>query len=270
MNKRAKRGDTALHFAVNVDSTKFLEVLLAHPKLDLHAKNSKGETALDMANKSYHEHHVVLLEEALKDPSKFQANYVAAGARVLNEVGGSNVELQGRSTEEPSEEKPEVRPEEKPEVRSEEKPEVRSKEKPEVRSEEKPEVRKASSTLASMAEASQAMEVKEFLVAAFNGNLGRMMNLLKGGVSLNVSGSGEMLGRTALHLAALKGHLHVLKFLLEKDGIKVNKQNKSGNTALHFAVKSGNPEAVEMLLGHPGVDPNIKNGVSDTLPVFYR
>ena len=235
MNKRAKRGDTALHFAANVDSTEFLKVLLTHPDLDLDAKNSKGETALDLANKSYHEHHVVLLQEATSDPAKFRAEYVSARPRVLNVPGENrNNDEQRRSTEEPSEEKTEV----------------------------VPEVRKASSTQASLTEANQAMEIKEFLVAAFNGNLGRMMNLLKGGVSLNVAGSGDMRGRTALHLAALKGHLHVMKYLLDKDGIQINKKNMSGNTALHFAVKSGNAEAVEMLLKHPGVKPEETNKVS--------
>lgn len=234
INKRAKRGDSALHFAVNVDSTEFLKVVLSHPDVDLEPKNSKGETPLDIANKSYHEHHVVLLESALKDRSEFQATYVSAGPREFNVPGEKREPIEERAKGTGG------------------------------ASEKEPEVRKHTSTAASEKEASQALEIKEFLVSAFNGNLGRVMNLLKSGVSLNVAGSGEMSGRTALHLASLKGHLHVMKFLLEKDGIQINKQNKSGNTALHFAVKSGNAEAVELILKHPGVDVSIKNSSGNT------
>ena len=61
-------------------------------------------------------------------------------------------------------------------------------------------------------------------------------------------------GRTALHLAAWKGNLPVVKLLLLKAEEKqipiVNDQNNGGDTALHEAAEFGRAEIVETLLSY--------------------
>jgi hypothetical protein len=72
-------------------------------------------------------------------------------------------------------------------------------------------------------------------------------------------------GRTALHVASEKGHADVVRLLLARQEIEVNKGDPAGNTALHIAStfasqenasQENHVEVVRLLLAHPGVDVN--------------
>ncbi len=52
---------------------------------------------------------------------------------------------------------------------------------------------------------------------------------------------------TALHLAAMKGHVSIMQFLL-RHGADINGQDKFGATPLHLASITGNAHAVRYLL----------------------
>ncbi|RPB22045.1 ankyrin, partial [Terfezia boudieri ATCC MYA-4762] len=53
--------------------------------------------------------------------------------------------------------------------------------------------------------------------------------------------------RTALHIAAKKGHLEVVKVLLDK-GATINAMTHVNRTALHMAAENGHLEVVKVLL----------------------
>ena len=62
-------------------------------------------------------------------------------------------------------------------------------------------------------------------------------------------------GRTSLMWAALDGHLRVVKILLGKNGIDVNKASTSdGMTPLHTASQKGHVEVVKELLTHLDIE----------------
>ncbi|KAI9853716.1 MAG: hypothetical protein M1813_001832 [Trichoglossum hirsutum] len=67
--------------------------------------------------------------------------------------------------------------------------------------------------------------------------------LLEKGADLNVK---TYDGRTALHLAAEKGHETVVQLLLEKGGA-VNAKTYDGQTALHLAAEKGHETVVQLL-----------------------
>jgi len=63
---------------------------------------------------------------------------------------------------------------------------------------------------------------------------------------------------TGLHLASIKGHLEIAKFLVDNTGLSRDKkrdfmgcQNKKGASCLHFACYHGNVEVVKFLVNHP-------------------
>lgn len=61
---------------------------------------------------------------------------------------------------------------------------------------------------------------------------------------LNVQG-----GRTPLHLAALQGHMKLVK-LLENSGADVNAADEHGMAPLHKAAVQGHADTVQELLAH--------------------
>eukprot|EP00002_Diphylleia_rotans_P023534 TRINITY_DN4634_c0_g1_i2.p1 TRINITY_DN4634_c0_g1~~TRINITY_DN4634_c0_g1_i2.p1 ORF type:complete len:635 (-),score=132.18 TRINITY_DN4634_c0_g1_i2:386-2290(-) len=75
-------------------------------------------------------------------------------------------------------------------------------------------------------------------------------------------------GLTTLHLASMRGQLHTVQTLVEKD-VNVNAQDQSGNTPLHMAAKSKSQDIIETLLGY-GADARIANNTGvvcgDLLP----
>lgn len=65
-------------------------------------------------------------------------------------------------------------------------------------------------------------------------------------------------GRTALHIAAEKGHKEVVELLLKEAGADIPDNN--GRTALHIAAEKGYVEVVELLLNESGPDIPDNNG----------
>jgi len=64
-------------------------------------------------------------------------------------------------------------------------------------------------------------------------------------------------GNSLLHIAAMKGNLSIMSFLLEKN-MDINGLNKSGKTPLHFAAKHSNLEVSIFLLKN-GADYTIRD-----------
>lgn len=75
--------------------------------------------------------------------------------------------------------------------------------------------------------------LQHLITAASKGDL-EYIKSIHGQVDLN---SADYDGRTALHLAASDGHLHVVEYLLHC-GVKINVKDRWGNTPLHEASKT--------------------------------
>ena len=63
---------------------------------------------------------------------------------------------------------------------------------------------------------------------------------------------GDVLGNTALHVAAINGHMNIVEILLDR-GIDINSKDSIGETALHLAAANGHMNIVEILLDR-GID----------------
>lgn len=98
----------------------------------------------------------------------------------------------------------------------------------------------------------------ELVYAARIGDQRLVEALLCQGVSANC----QQDRRTPLQLAAIGGHLAVVKALLE-NGADPNMTDWHGRTPLHHAVLSGKEEVVKLLLDY-GVDLNLKDRNGDT------
>ena len=97
--------------------------------------------------------------------------------------------------------------------------------------------------------------------AVVRGDLARVKQLvIDCGANPNIQSTAE--GGTPLHVAADRGYLRIVKFLL-KHGANPNMKNDYGNTPLHDAAAFGHREVVKLLLEH-GADPNIKNNDGST------
>lgn len=70
-------------------------------------------------------------------------------------------------------------------------------------------------------------------------------------------------GETALHWAADRGHLAVLRLLLSS-GADVNATDADGLTPLHYAALAEQQEAAELLASTPGVRLGLRNGDGET------
>ena len=78
-------------------------------------------------------------------------------------------------------------------------------------------------------------EVTLFFQAADGGDL-RTAKLLHCRHGVNADEARKPDGKTALHLASLKGHYDLVQWLLEKAKVNVNKPDNRGYSAIHYAV----------------------------------
>ncbi|XP_052815022.1 ankyrin-3-like isoform X2 [Mya arenaria] len=87
---------------------------------------------------------------------------------------------------------------------------------------------------------------KEFLRAALDGNLDKVMKFLNGSTDIHTSNSN---GLNALHMTSKGGHLNIFTELLKR-GANIEAATKNGNTALHIASLVGHEDIVKMLVEH--------------------
>ncbi|NXM62664.1 ANKR6 protein, partial [Illadopsis cleaveri] len=84
---------------------------------------------------------------------------------------------------------------------------------------------------------------ERLLVAAYKGQVENVVQLINRGAKVAVTKH----GRTPLHLAAYKGHLHVVQVLL-KAGCDLDIQDDGDQTALHRAAGVGNTDIITTLI----------------------
>ncbi|NXL15417.1 ANKR6 protein, partial [Setophaga kirtlandii] len=84
---------------------------------------------------------------------------------------------------------------------------------------------------------------ERLLVAAYKGQVENVVQLINRGAKVAVTKH----GRTPLHLAAYKGHLHVVQLLL-KAGCDLDIQDDGDQTALHRAAVVGNTDIIATLI----------------------
>ncbi|NXM24584.1 ANKR6 protein, partial [Oxyruncus cristatus] len=84
---------------------------------------------------------------------------------------------------------------------------------------------------------------ERLLVAAYKGQVENVVQLINRGAKVAVTKH----GRTPLHLAAHKGHLHVVQILL-KAGCDLDVQDDGDQTALHRAAVVGNTDIIATLI----------------------
>ena len=89
---------------------------------------------------------------------------------------------------------------------------------------------------------------------ASEGNLDEVRRLLYAGANVNAQLDE---GITALIIASSKGHVDVVRLLLQQSGVEVNARAENGATALVVASLAGYDDVVRELLRHSEVDVNI-------------
>jgi ankyrin repeat protein len=89
---------------------------------------------------------------------------------------------------------------------------------------------------------------RELLAAAETGDLGEIKRLRN--KRANLLGA-DYDGRTALHIAAKNGHLHIVRYLVQMvAGVNVNLQDKNRSTPYTEAKKAQQEEVADFLLAH--------------------
>lgn len=83
--------------------------------------------------------------------------------------------------------------------------------------------------------------------AAATGDLSTVRALLSHGVLVNISVPWD--GNTALHSAAVGGHMNIVEYLISK-GFKINAVNRLGDSPLEKALSMGNDEVAKFLSDH--------------------
>ncbi len=88
--------------------------------------------------------------------------------------------------------------------------------------------------------------------AAYSGDLEQVKCLIAQGISLSQHDNRH--GRTAIHMAAMQGHVDIIRYLLSQ-GVEIQVQDINGLTALHLAVWKGRLASVKYLVSQ-GADIN--------------
>ncbi|CAI8036383.1 Ankyrin-1, partial [Geodia barretti] len=97
----------------------------------------------------------------------------------------------------------------------------------------------------------------EVLDAAIEGDITKMKSLIKQyeGLRLDYCVYNDDHGDTALHLAALHGHLQIVKYLVVNGYRVIECENNYKHTPLHRAAKGGNLEVVKYLIEEKKCNP---------------
>uniref|UniRef100_A0A8D1PJ28 Ankyrin repeat domain 6 n=2 Tax=Sus scrofa TaxID=9823 RepID=A0A8D1PJ28_PIG len=96
-------------------------------------------------------------------------------------------------------------------------------------------------------------------LAANKGHLSVVQILLKAGCDLDVQDDGD---QTALHRATVVGNTEVIAALIQ-EGCALDRQDKAGNTALHLACQNSHAQSTRVLL-LGGSRADLKNNAGDT------
>lgn len=111
----------------------------------------------------------------------------------------------------------------------------------------------------SSAAAKNKSQVKEFINAAANGDLEKVIEILNRGVNVNATfarDDSELSGMTALMVASSRGYSNMVAELIKR-GANVNLKHYSGETPLMFAAAKGDAKIVKALV-RAGANPNVK------------
>ena len=95
----------------------------------------------------------------------------------------------------------------------------------------------------------------EMLFAVRTNNINELMNLVEQGVDINWQDS-RVEGMTALHEAAQKGNIEIVRYLLQ-NGADINSKNHNGLSPLHIAAYCGEKIIVDTLIA-AGAEVNIQ------------
>lgn len=101
------------------------------------------------------------------------------------------------------------------------------------------------------AEARTPSDESPLMIAALNGHEDLCRLLIAKGAAVNKT------GWTALHYASTRGHLEIIRLLLDKYAY-IDAESPNGTTPLMMAAFYGTPSAVKLLL-ESGADPSLKN-----------
>ena len=103
----------------------------------------------------------------------------------------------------------------------------------------------------------------KLIQAARDGDAGAACELLQQGADAEAMRGGY----TPLHYAAGWGHLDVVKYLLSRNDVNVNR-NHRGETPLYWAAYNGHLDVVKYLLSRNDVSVNVRNNRGET-PLFW-
>ncbi|KAA8901721.1 hypothetical protein FN846DRAFT_112191 [Sphaerosporella brunnea] len=92
--------------------------------------------------------------------------------------------------------------------------------------------------------------------ASENGDLQACKMLLGAGAGVNFLNRQKL---SPLQVAALNGHIEVVKLLLQREDVDVNSQDKEGRTPLLWAMANGEDGVVKLLLEREDVDVNLQD-----------
>lgn len=93
-------------------------------------------------------------------------------------------------------------------------------------------------------------------VAAKEGNLGKVQQLVTGGANVNCTG---YLQYAPLHYAAIEGYLEVVEYLVNEGHADINCRDADGRTPLHKAAIVGNLEVIRWLVEEGHADVNFQD-----------
>jgi len=105
--------------------------------------------------------------------------------------------------------------------------------------------------------------------AAFRGDLPTLQWILQqpGGVNVNAADITQY-GFTALHYAVSRGHLAIVRAILQVEGVSVDSRTNDGFTPLHACTLSSNALLLTQALLEAGADPNAAHDDGAT-PLFF-